>query len=48
MAKEVMDVMRVSLQLSLYYGLQHELAKCVDASYQRMVDEGFAEPLENR
>ena len=48
MAKEVMDVMRVALQLSLYYDLQDELEECVDASYDRMVGEGIIEPLTNQ
>jgi NTP pyrophosphatase (non-canonical NTP hydrolase) len=44
-AKELQDVMRAVLHLTLYYGLQAELEASVDESYKRVVNEGLVEPL---
>ena len=45
LAKELQDVMRAVLHLALYYGVEDELAGSVDEFYQRVIDEGLAQPL---
>ena len=41
LAKEVMDVLRGALQIAIYYGIESELEARIEASYQRMRDEGL-------
>jgi 8-oxo-dGTP diphosphatase len=43
LAKEVMDVLRCALQISLYYGIESELIASIETSYQRMLSEGLLE-----
>lgn len=45
LAKELQDVMRAVLHLTLYYDLRAELAASVDEYYRRVVSEGLVEPL---
>jgi NTP pyrophosphatase (non-canonical NTP hydrolase) len=40
MAKEVMDVLRAAVQIALYYDLRSELETTLEASYQRLKEEG--------
>lgn len=48
LAKELQDVMRATLALAMYYNLRTELAESIDFYYQRVVDEGLAQPLSDR
>ena len=41
LAKEVMDVLRVALQVVLHYQIEEELADSIEQSYNRMVYEGL-------
>ena len=43
LAKEVHDVMRVALQIALYYQIEEELEASIEKSYQRMKEEGLIE-----
>ena len=45
LAKELQDVMRAVLHLALYYAVEDELAGSIEEYYQRVVDEGLAQPL---
>lgn len=40
MAKEVMDVLRAAVQIALYYDLRSELETTLEASYQKLKEEG--------
>lgn len=44
-AKEIQDIMRAVLHLTMYYGLEEELAASVEEYYQRVVDEGLVDPI---
>lgn len=41
MAKEIMDVLRCGLQVAIYYGLEQELEKKIDESFDTMKSEGL-------
>lgn len=41
MAKEVMDVLRVALQVAVKYDLRDELEQHIDASCQKLKDDGY-------
>ena len=41
LAKEVMDLMRCALQIAIYYGIEDELEQKINASYEKMKDEGL-------
>jgi NTP pyrophosphatase (non-canonical NTP hydrolase) len=41
LAKEVMDVLRCSLQFAIYYGVEKELEAKIQASYETMKAQGF-------
>jgi hypothetical protein len=43
LAKEVMDVIRIALQIALHYQIEEELAASIEQSYNRMVEEGLIE-----
>ena len=43
LAKEVMDVLRCSLQVAIYYGVEKELETTIHASYEEMKAEGILE-----
>ena len=44
-AKELQDVMRAVLHLTMYYNLQEELEASINEYYRRVVDEGLVIPL---
>lgn len=41
LAKEVQDVIRCTLQVAIYYGIEAELETSIESSYQKMKQEGF-------
>lgn len=41
MAKEIMDLLRCGLQVAIYYGLEQELEKRIDESFEKMKAEGL-------
>jgi NTP pyrophosphatase (non-canonical NTP hydrolase) len=41
LAKEVQDVLRATLSIAHYYGIEAELQHSIEDSYQRFVDEGY-------
>lgn len=41
LAKEVQDVIRIALQIALYYKIIDELKESIEQSYQRMKEEGL-------
>ncbi len=41
LAKEVMDMLRCTLQIADYYGIDDELQSCIDQSYARMRADGL-------
>ncbi len=41
LAKEVMDVLRCTLQIAQYYGIEKELEATIENAYDRMVAEGW-------
>ncbi len=41
LAKEIQDVMRVALQVALYYHVEDELASSIEQAYQKMQAEGL-------
>lgn len=41
LAKEVMDLLRCALQISIYYGIEEELEVKIKESYERMRFEGL-------
>lgn len=43
LAKEVMDVLRVALQVVEFYGLEPELGQTIEASYAKAKLEGLTE-----
>lgn len=43
MAKEVQDVIRCALQITIYYRLDDELAQSIKQSYAKLKDAGFIE-----
>ena len=46
LAKEVQDVLRAALSIARHYGIEQELRASIDASHQKLKDEGFIkEPL---
>lgn len=45
LAKELQQVIRAALALTVYYNLQDTLVASIDDSYQRVVDEGLVTPL---
>ncbi|MEM7336956.1 MAG: MazG nucleotide pyrophosphohydrolase domain-containing protein [Chloroflexota bacterium] len=40
MAKEIQDVIRCALRIATYYNLEAEVEKSIDASLQKLMDEG--------
>jgi NTP pyrophosphatase (non-canonical NTP hydrolase) len=47
LAKEVMDVLRCTLQVAVYYGVEEELEDALEISYQRLKAEGHILDAEN-
>ncbi|HAE59667.1 MAG TPA: hypothetical protein DCG54_09230 [Anaerolineae bacterium] len=47
LAKEVMDVLRCTLQVAIYYEVESELQAHIENSYQRLKQEGFLPEEEN-
>ena len=45
-AKELQNVMTALLHLAMYYELEDELVKCVEQSYNKVVEEGLVEALD--
>jgi NTP pyrophosphatase (non-canonical NTP hydrolase) len=43
MAKEVMDLLRCGLQVAIYYGIEQELERRINESYEKMKLEGLVE-----
>ncbi len=43
LAKEIMDLLRCSLQVAIYYGIERELEAKIDESYKKMREEGLIE-----
>ncbi len=43
LAKEIMDLLRCSLQIAIYYGAERELAAKIDEAYEKMRVEGLIE-----
>ena len=41
LAKEVMDLLRCALQISIYYEIEGEIEGKINASYEKMRDEGL-------
>lgn len=41
LAKEVMDLLRCSLQIAIYYGIEDDLEKKINESYEKMENEGL-------
>ncbi len=41
LAKEVQDVIRAALSIACYYGIEDDLRRSIDTSYQRLRDEGY-------
>jgi len=41
LAKEVMDLLRCALQITIYYGIESELEEKINASYEKMKEEGL-------
>lgn len=41
LAKEVMDVLRCALQIAMVYGIETELERAIQKSYDNMVAEGW-------
>jgi NTP pyrophosphatase (non-canonical NTP hydrolase) len=40
LAKEIMDVLRCTLQVAVYYGVEAEVEATLETSYQRLLSEG--------
>jgi len=40
LAKEVMDLLRCALQVSIYYGIEEELERKTNESYEKMREDG--------
>ena len=41
LAKEIMDLLRCTLQIAIYYGIEDELDGKINASYEKMRNEGL-------
>jgi len=41
LAKELMDILRCVLQVSIYYGVENELEQRIDESYEKMKGDGL-------
>ena len=41
LAKEVMDLLRCALQVSIYYGIEEELERKINESYEKMKADGL-------
>ena len=41
MAKEVMDVLRCTIQVVQFYGIEQELEETINQAYERLKSEGF-------
>lgn len=41
LAKEVMDLLRCTLQVAIYYGIEDKLEEKISSSYEKMKDEGL-------
>ncbi len=41
MAKEVQDVLRCAIRVAQYYGIEQELEESIEASYDRLLVEGY-------
>ncbi|HSO12436.1 MAG TPA: hypothetical protein VLT51_08675 [Anaerolineales bacterium] len=41
LAKEVMDLLRSTLQIAIYYGIEDDLERKINDSYEKMKNEGL-------
>ncbi len=46
LAKEVMDVLRCTVQVAIFYGIETELEQALQGSYARLKQEGHLRPDE--
>jgi len=43
LAKEVMDILRCTLQIAIHYGIEEELEEKINVSYEKMRNEGLVQ-----